>query len=322
MPTVANGKVFVAGQGVGGGGAEGRLYVYGLCPCIGPVLKSISPNSGTSNGGNSVTLSGTNFGPGATVSFGGIPATNVNVVNNTTITVTTPPHSAGVTSVTVTNSDGNSATYANAFTYDPAIQFVQVKASTPVAASSVAITYPSSQTAGDLNVIVVGWNDAISTITSVQDSAGNVYSLAAPILRTGSGSGGSALSQAIYYAAKVVSGANTVTVTFNQSASHPDIRILEYRGASSFDVNSSATGTSNISNSGAATITAPNELIFGANTIQTVTAGPGAGFTSRIITSTDGNIAEDEFVSTMRAYSATATLTSSGAWVMQMVTFK
>ena len=47
-----------------------------------------------------------------------------------------------------------------------AIGFVQVAAATPQTASApVAVTYPGAQTAGNLNVVVVGWNDTTSTVT-------------------------------------------------------------------------------------------------------------------------------------------------------------
>jgi hypothetical protein len=48
----------------------------------------------------------------------------------------------------------------------------------------------------------------------------------------------------------------------------------------------------------------------------------GSGFTARIITSPDSDLAEDKVVTTAGSNSATATLTASGPWVMQMVTFK
>ena len=48
-----------------------------------------------------MTITGTNFAAGATVTFGGAAATNVVVVNSTTITATTPAGSAGAVTVTV-----------------------------------------------------------------------------------------------------------------------------------------------------------------------------------------------------------------------------
>ena len=88
------------------------------------------------------------------------------------------------------------------------------------------------------------------------------------------------------------------------------------------DVTAGASGSGTAANSGAATTTSANELIFGANTVATTTKAAGSGFTSRIITSPDGDIAEDKVVTTAGSNSATATLSSSGPWVMQMVTFK
>ena len=69
-------------------------------------MSSVSPNNGSTTGGTAVTITGTNFAAGATVTFGGTAATNVVVVNSTTITATTPLHAAGAVTVTVTNPVG------------------------------------------------------------------------------------------------------------------------------------------------------------------------------------------------------------------------
>ena len=63
-----------------------------------------------------MTITGTNFAAGATVTFGSTAATNVMVVSSTTITATTPAGSAGAVTVTVTSS-GQSGSLANGFTY-------------------------------------------------------------------------------------------------------------------------------------------------------------------------------------------------------------
>jgi len=90
-----------------------------------PTLTSVSPNSGSTAGGTSVTISGTNFSSGATVRFDTTAATNVNVVSSTSITANTPSHAAGPVNVVVTNANGQSATLTSAFTYiapaDPSI---------------------------------------------------------------------------------------------------------------------------------------------------------------------------------------------------------
>ena len=81
-------------------------------------MSGISPASGTTAGGTSVTISGTGFVSGATVTVGGAAATSVTVANTgTSITATTPAHTAGTVSVSVTNPDNQSATLPNGFTY-------------------------------------------------------------------------------------------------------------------------------------------------------------------------------------------------------------
>lgn len=83
-----------------------------------PTAASINPTSGSMGGGTTVTITGTNFLSGATVTFAGVPATNVNVVSSTQITATTPAHSpAGAATVVVSNYDGQIASMNSGFTY-------------------------------------------------------------------------------------------------------------------------------------------------------------------------------------------------------------
>jgi hypothetical protein len=203
------------------------------------------------------------------------------------------------------------------------LAFVQVNSATPQTnQTQVSALYQSAQLAGDTNIIVIGWNNATSNITSVVDSAGNIYQIAAPVVR------GSGISQAIYYAKNInasAAGANTVTVTFNASTAFVDLRITEYSGldkVNPLDVSQSASGTAATANSGAVTTTAANELLFAAGTTSGSFTGVGTGFTNRIITSPDADNVEDRLVTALGTYSATAPLSGSAAWVMQLVTFK
>jgi IPT/TIG domain/Beta-propeller repeat len=82
-----------------------------------PTVSGVNPASGSINGGTSVTITGTKFANGATVSFGGIAATNVVVASDTRITATTPAHAAGSVSVVVTNPNGDAGLLAQGFTY-------------------------------------------------------------------------------------------------------------------------------------------------------------------------------------------------------------
>jgi hypothetical protein len=82
-----------------------------------PTLRSISPNNGPVSGGTHVTLTGTDFVSGATVTFGGAAASSIVVVNATTITATTPRHRQGGVNVTVTDPNGRNATLASGFVY-------------------------------------------------------------------------------------------------------------------------------------------------------------------------------------------------------------
>ena len=203
-------------------------------------------------------------------------------------------------------------------------QFVQVAYATPQSnVSTLAVKYAAAQTAGNLNVVVVGWNDTSAAVSSVVDSKGNVYARAVgPTVYPGW------LSQSIYYAKNIagaLAGANTVTVTFNMPAAYVDVRILEYAGVdptNPVDVVAGASGTAGTASSGAATTTSALDLIFGANMTASCTNGPGTGFTNRVLTQPDCDAAEDRKVTTVGSYAATMSVSSGSPWVMQMVAFR
>src|SRR5438034_275215 len=205
------------------------------------------------------------------------------------------------------------------------LSYVQGNSAVPqTSQTTVNVTFTAAQAAGDLNVVVVGWNDTTATVSSVADKSGNAYTLAVvPTAFTG------VLSQSIYYAKIIKSAAaaaNIVTVTFSPAAAYPDIRILEYNGADlnrPVDVTAANTGNSSTTTSGSATTTNATDLLLGASMVATFTTGPGTGFTSRLLTSPDGDIAEDRMVTATGSYSATtAALSPAGPWVMQMVAFR
>ena len=78
----------------GGCGGSGTVIIrYNVAPTV----TSVSPSSGTSAGGTTITItiSGTNFVSGATVTVGGVAATSVSVVSATSITATTPAGMSG-----------------------------------------------------------------------------------------------------------------------------------------------------------------------------------------------------------------------------------
>jgi formylglycine-generating enzyme required for sulfatase activity len=83
-----------------------------------PTLETVSPSSGPPSGSTSVLLTGTHFVPPVAVTFGGVPATNVQVLSPSTVRAFSPGGAIGPCDVAVTTAAGT-ATLANAFSYVP-----------------------------------------------------------------------------------------------------------------------------------------------------------------------------------------------------------
>ncbi len=82
-----------------------------------PAVISISPSAGPAAGGTPVTITGSGFLSGATVSIGGVAATTVSVITPQILTAITGPHAAGMVGVAVSNPAAATATTPSAFTY-------------------------------------------------------------------------------------------------------------------------------------------------------------------------------------------------------------
>jgi hypothetical protein len=111
-PSHAAGAVDVSVSTLGGSATLDDGYSY----VVAPTLTSVSPTSGPTTGGTSVTLTGTGLTGTTAVTFDGVAATSVVVVSDTEVTATAPAHSAGAVDVSVTT-PGGQATLDDAFTY-------------------------------------------------------------------------------------------------------------------------------------------------------------------------------------------------------------
>jgi Fibronectin type III domain len=197
--------------------------------------------------------------------------------------------------------------------------FVQGNYATPqTPQSTITVPFKSAQKAGDLNVVIVGWNDSTTLPTALWDSQGNTYQPAV-------GSKTEGVSQLIVYANNISDGPNAVTVTFNTGANYPDVRILEYSGISDsnpLDVAVGSTGNSASSGSVSLNTTNATDLLVGANIVWTGTIGPSSGWTQRMVTVPDGDIVEDRVVTGLGSYFTSTPLIGPGPWVMQVAAFR
>jgi len=89
-------------------------------PILFPILSSVSPTSGTADGGTSITITGSNFVSGASITIGGTACTSAVVSSSTAITCITPAHVAATVDIVVTNPDTHAGALSSGFTFTPA----------------------------------------------------------------------------------------------------------------------------------------------------------------------------------------------------------
>lgn len=138
-----------------------------------PTFSSLSTSGdndgGYEVGGQSLTINGTDFVGGATVTIGGNPCP-ATVLSSTQIVCTTPAGS-GTVDVIITNPDAQTVTATNAFTYYPAPLISSIAPSNGPISGGTAVTitgtgFRNSSNGGFLGVSIGGTNCTSITIAS------------------------------------------------------------------------------------------------------------------------------------------------------------
>ncbi|MBN1855083.1 MAG: S8 family serine peptidase [Pirellulales bacterium] len=128
-----------------------------------PSLFAVTPHEGSHEGGETVTLTGTLFQEGATVEFGGVEATDINVVSTNQITVTTPMHYPALIDVMVINPDYSRATLLNGYRFvDRSIRLSIATTLTAEYGETVAVPIYVENASGLHSVdIVISYDSAV-----------------------------------------------------------------------------------------------------------------------------------------------------------------
>jgi len=133
-----------------------------------PTVSATSPNAGPVSGGTAVTITGTNFVAGSSVSFGGVASTAVTVTSATSITATNPPmSSASVVDVAVTTPGGTSASSSSdQFAYGPPSVLVV----SPTSGTTAGGTQVNINGTGFVPGVVVNFGSTQATSVTVSSS--------------------------------------------------------------------------------------------------------------------------------------------------------
>jgi hypothetical protein len=182
-----------------------------------PTLSSVAPSRGPATGGTAVTLSGMLFEPGISVLFGGVLASDVQVLNGSQLTCVTPAHFPALVDVKVINPDLTESTLLNGFRFEETGVVVSLPSTSGDFGSQVDLAVSASNLVGLRGMdLTLTWNPAV--LTAVSARVGTVtagWGLAANLNTAGR----AMLSMA--NAGAVSGGGSLVVLRFNVIGSPP-----------------------------------------------------------------------------------------------------
>ncbi|WP_425565424.1 IPT/TIG domain-containing protein, partial [Pedococcus aerophilus] len=155
------------------------------------VVTSISPSTGSTQGGTLVSITGSGFTGSTSVTFAGVAGTSLTVVSDTSLKAVTPAHASGTVDVQVVTPTGKSATSASSkytFVAPPTISKVAPTSGPLSGGTTVTITgtgFTSSATVKFGSVNAAGVTVLSSTQLTAVSPAGSPGSVDVSVTTSG-----------------------------------------------------------------------------------------------------------------------------------------
>lgn len=253
----------------------------------------VTPSKGVPEGGTFVTISGRSFVPGATVTFGGNPLQNLQVLSSGVITGNTPPHALGPVNVVITNPDTQTSTLTNGFTYGyPGLSLTPVAPTVmPNASQTMTVTLESSQSSDTLVTLVSSNPGLFSMPSNVTVPEGSLT--ATFVITAGTTPGSASITATLPASMGSTSSVANVTVpaaplvssftpSMGTTGTIVTITGSRFNGATAVAFTGLAAGSFTVNSDTQITATAPSGGITG--TICVTTPGPFTGCSSSSFT--------------------------------------
>ena len=206
VPSGVAGTVDVGIATPGGAATLSSAYTYTSASPSAPTISAVSPSSGSTAGGTSVVITGTDLTGATAVNFGSTAASSFTVNSATQITAVSPAGAAGAVNVAVTTA-GGTATSNGAFTYAVPQQS---------APTITAVSPSSGTTAGGTSVVITGTNFTGATAVNFGTTAATSFTVNSATQITALAPAGSA--GAVNVAVTTVGGTATSNGAFTYAA--------------------------------------------------------------------------------------------------------
>jgi hypothetical protein len=151
---------------------RGAAWVFANTSVPSPAVASVSPESGSSEGGTRVRITGSGFLPGTTVEIGGA-ASPVEVLSETELTAVTPAHAPGSEEVIVSTPDGESTggpSYAYVVTAAPTVSSISPESGSSEGGALVTIE-GSGFLSGSTTVEIGGVASSVEVLSETELTA-------------------------------------------------------------------------------------------------------------------------------------------------------